>query len=150
MVIGSRPSARGGGWWAKRSGALSATGDDGRVGAAAPLGPRAVIDRRLRRAGQVEPERHDAGADARAAARRHLLRRVEAGRRDARAELVGGQHRAGLGIEQLVVGQVEGARHVAGAQAGPGLRNLAAKTVGRPRVDDLLALAVDQRLYVVD
>src|SRR5436190_6450308 len=141
-VTASLPSARGGGWWE-----TSGTGDDRRVGASAPFSPGTVVDRRLRRTGEVEREADDTGGDARATARRHFSRGIDAGRLDARLELGGRQHGAALGIEQVVVGQVERARHMAGAQAGARLGRLAAEAVGGARIDDLLAFAVEQRLH---
>src|SRR3954464_355880 len=84
IVTASTPSLRGGGWCAKRSG----TGDDGRVGTSAPFGPRAVVDRRFRCAGEVKAEADDACRDARAAARSDLLRRIDPRCRYARLELV--------------------------------------------------------------
>src|SRR6187399_1948726 len=65
------------------------SGDDRRVGAAAPFGPRAVIDRRFRCAGEIERQSDHAGGDAGAAARGHLLSGIDAGGLDPRAELRG-------------------------------------------------------------
>src|SRR5437016_7042448 len=94
---------------------------DGRVGAAAPLRPRAVIDRDLLVPDYVKPEGQDRSRHPRAAGGRHRLARIEPRLAKDLLEPLEREERAVWPV-QHVIGQVEAARDMARAKplAGPG------------------------------
>ena len=111
------------------------------VGAAGPLGPRAVVHRDLLVADEVEAQRQHRGRDARAARRRDGIAEVHAGRGEGLSEPVGRQER-GVGSVEHVVRQVQAARDVAAAQPRAGLGLGAGEAASRSGVERLLAPAL--------
>src|SRR5271165_6474492 len=93
-----------------------------RIGAPAPFRPRSVIHRTFRQAGEAQPERQDAGGDARAAACHRDTGAVGAGGGEAGPQCVGRAERS-VRVQQVGVGQAGGAGDVADARAGKRLRD---------------------------
>ncbi len=122
----------------RRSGAApSPSGLDGRIGAAAPLGPGPVVHRGVFVAEQMQPQREHAGADARAARGDDGPVQVDPAVLEGGPELAGLEDFARLGIGQLGVGEADAARDVAAPQARPGLRLRGVEPPPRPGVQHL-------------
>src|SRR5580658_6430220 len=94
---------------------------DGRIARKAPFGPGTVINGDVGPAQEVEAEDERASGDTGAAARHHRLAALEPRSGEARGERFGRQHRPGLRIDQLVIGEIDAAGDVAAPQARPRL-----------------------------
>src|SRR6266550_6130504 len=116
---------------------------DRRIGPAAPLGPRAVVDRHFRPSHHVQPEREYSGAHPGATCRHDGPASLDARLAEHLAERGGGQERAVLGAKEPVVRQAHAARDVSTAHPGARLRLGADETAVAARVHHLLASRVD-------
>src|SRR5262249_55092139 len=114
-------------------------GLDRRLSGPAPLRPRAVIDRGVGPADEMDGAGESAGGAARAAAGADRLPRREPPSAQAPFELLRGQRGAGLGIREPIEGQAAAAGNVAAAEARPWLRSGTLEAALGAGINQLLA-----------
>src|SRR5271165_1592075 len=106
-----------------------------RIGAPAPFRPRSVIHRAFRQAGEAQPERQDAGGDARAAACDRAAGPVDAGGGEAGPQCLGRAERS-VTVQKVGVGQAGRTGDVAAAHAGAWFRHRTGEPPGGTRVQN--------------
>src|ERR1041384_1556237 len=95
-----------------RTSPMPGSGLDRRVAAPAPFGPRAVIDRDLARADEVQAEGKGAVRNAGAAARNNRLVGIDAGGAEFPCDRVGGYKVSGGGIGNFAKRKIPGPGNV--------------------------------------
>src|ERR1041385_4655594 len=122
--------------------------DDGGVLPAAPFGSGPVVDATRRLAERIDRKRQDRSGDAGAATRHRRLVEIDTGLSEGGRDLVVRLETAVF--QHLAKRHVEGAGHVAAAQASARLRRITAEAVGRPRIDNLRGFVEQHLLHIID